>query len=274
MKTKKYITIILSILLGISISFSITMPNVKADQEIPVFFSQYLKLNNTYTYNVTQFGGDLNWLGFDFASKYNVSTNSGGQIQVNFTGFHDKDPNDIFNVFNSPMPYMNVEFFRNDLGTLISNHTFYNVSNGEVAFNMLLGYNAFQSGFMIPINNFAELKASALAQDSGYFSGAITVKENENVLYFDFKQDSGFQNSTLIYDKQTGLLVSANTKTIPFTDPLGYTLEMTMTNYTIDLDFASELQISSFPIIIIGSIAGISFAVILLKMKRRVKFIL
>ena len=148
MKKKSYISIILSILIGLSINFCIAIPGIRANQEIPTIFSQELKLNSTYVYNVTEFGGDLNWLGFNYTSKYNVSTNSGGKIQMNFTGFYDKNPDDIFNAFGSPMPYMNVEFIRKDLNTLISNHTFYNVSNGEVAFNMLLGYNAFQSGFL------------------------------------------------------------------------------------------------------------------------------
>jgi hypothetical protein len=271
MNKKRYFSIIISVLLGLSINFFITIPSGRTDQEIPTIFSQQLQLNNTYSYNVTQFGGDLNWLGFDFNSKYNVSTNSGGKILVNFTSFHDKDPNDIFNAFGSPMPFMNVEFVRKELNTLLSNHTFYNVSNGEAAFNMVLGYNAFQSGFLIPINNLTDLKDLALAQDSGFMTGIITIKENDNVLLFDFKQDSGFQNTSLIYDKHTGLLVSVTTELLPISNPIGYKLEMVMTNYTLDLNFPPEQKIPSFPIIIMLSIVGISNMAILLRLKRKIK---
>jgi hypothetical protein len=134
------------------------------------------------------------------------------------------------------MAYMDVEFVKNDLGSLRSNHTFYNVSNGEAAFNILLGYNAFQSGFLIALNNITELKELALAQDSGFMLGTITVEETCNFVSFDFKQDSGAQNTTLIYDKITGLLVWAYTEMIPITNPLGYKLEMSLTNYSLDLE--------------------------------------
>ena len=77
---------------------------------IPSEYYQQLDLNGKYIYNVTQFNGPINWLGFDYKSKYNASTNAGGQIIVNFTGFYDKDPNDIYNEFQNPMPYMDVEF--------------------------------------------------------------------------------------------------------------------------------------------------------------------
>ena len=272
MKKKLTIAIGISALLLITLIGSISTPFSKADSEIPPIFSQDIKLNNTYVYNVTQFGGDLNWLALDYSSKYNVSTNSGGQIHINFTGFYDKDILDIYNAFLSPISYMNIEFLKNDLGVLVSNHTFYNVSNGEVAFNLLLGYNAFQSGFLIPINNFTGLKTLALAQDSSFFAGSITIKENDNVLLFDFKQDSGFQNTSLIYDKYTGLLVSANTEILPVTNPLGYKLEIILSNYTLDLEFPPEQKIPSFPVIIILSIFGISNTVIFLHLKRKIKF--
>jgi len=246
MKNKNFFSIILSIFLSLSIPFFITIPICKANEEIPNTFSQELEFNNPYVYNITQFGGDLNWVGFDFSSKYNVSTNTGGQILVNLTGFHDKDPSDNFNAFGSPMSYMDVEFVKNDLGTLISNNTLYNVSNGEAAFNMLLGYNAFQSGFLIPLNNLTELKELALAQDSGFMSGTIEIEETYNFLLFDFRQDTGVQNSSLIYDKNTGLLVWAYTEMIPITNPLGYKLEMFLTNYSLDFNELYAYNVSNF----------------------------
>ncbi|GAI87047.1 unnamed protein product, partial [marine sediment metagenome] len=215
---------ILTLTLAFQAIFLVSIPNVRADQEIPEEFYQALNLNGTYVYNVTQFGGDLNWIGFNWASKYNTTTNDGGQISVNFTGFYDKDPSDTFNLFGSPMSYMDIEFIENQAGMLVSNHTFNNVSNGEAAFNMLLGYNAFQSGFLVPINNLTRLKEQALAQDTGFMTGDISVEETYSFISFDFQQDSGAQNTTLVYEKQSGLLVWARTKMIPITNPLGYTI--------------------------------------------------
>ncbi|MHA1669749.1 MAG: hypothetical protein ACTSV5_04125 [Promethearchaeota archaeon] len=242
-----------SVMLGILCSFFIlqgifvvSIPAVKAEVSIPPNFYSELDTDALYVYNVTKFGGDLSWLGFDWVSKYNTTTNVGGQISVNFTGFHDKDPADIFNAFGSPMPYMDVEFIENQAGVLNSNHTFYNVSNGEVAFNLALGYNAFQSGFLIPNDNLTYLKDLALAQDSGYMPGEIDVEESFNFISFDFKQDSKFQNTTLVYEKKTGLLVWARTKMAPITDPIGYTLEFFLTNYSLDFNSAYTYNVSRF----------------------------
>ena len=226
--------------------FLASIPNVRATQAIPEDFYQDLNLNGTYVYNVTQFGGDLNWIGFDWASKYNTTSNIGGQISVNFTDFYDKDSGDMYNLFGSPMSYMDVEFIENQAGILVSNHTFNNISNGEAAFNMLLGYNAFQSGFLVPINNLTNLKEQALAQDTGFMLGDISVEETYSFISFDFKQDSGAQNTTLVYEKQSGLLVWAKTKMTPITNPLGYTLEMFLTNFSLDFSELYVYNVSKF----------------------------
>jgi len=246
MKKKSLVLSILTFTLAFQTIFLVSIPNVSANQEIPEEFYQTLALNSTYVYNVTQFGGDLNWIGFNWASKYNTTTNIGGQISVNFTGFYDKDPGDMFNLFGSPMSYMDIEFIENQAGMLVSNHTFSNVSNGEAAFNTLLGYNAFQSGFLVPINNLTKLKEQALAQDTGFMTGDISVEETYSFISFDFKQDSGAQNTTLVYEKQSGLLVWARTKMIPITNPLGYTLEMFLTNFTLDFDELYVYNVSKF----------------------------
>ena len=246
MKKKLIFLSIFTLALAVQAIFLVSIPNVRADQEIPEEFYQALNLNGTYVYNVTQFGGDLNWIGFNWASKYNTTTNNGGQISVDFTDFYDKDPGDIFNLFGSPMPYLDVEFIENQAGMLVSNHTFNNVSNGEAAFNMLLGYNTFQSGFLVPINNLTRLKEQALAQDTGFMTGDITVEETYSFISFDFKQDSGAQNTTLVYEKQSGLLVWARTKMIPITNPLGYTLEMFLTNFSLDFDKLYVYNVSKF----------------------------
>ena len=226
--------------------FLVSTSNSKAYQEIPQDFYQDLNLNGTYVYNVTQFGGDLNWVGLNWVSKYNTTTNAGGQVSLNFTGFYEKDPDDIFNLFESPMSYMDIEFIENQAGVLVSNHTFSNVSNGEAAFNMLLGYNSFQSGFLLPTDNLTNLKNQALAQDSGFMAGEINVEETYNFISFDFKQDSGAQNTTLVYEKKSGMLVWARTKMIPITNPLGFSLEMFLTNFSLDFDELYIYNVSKF----------------------------
>jgi len=226
--------------------FLVSTPNAKANQEIPENFYQDLNLNGTYVYNVTKFGGDLNWVGFNRASKYNTTTNAGGQVRLNFTGFYEKDQSDMFNLFESPMPYMDVEFIENQAGVLVSNHTFSNVSNGEAAFNLLLGYNMFQSGFLLPTDNLTNLKEQALTQDSGFMAGDINVEETCNFISFDFKQDSGAQNTTLVYEKRSGMLVWARTNMIPITDPIGFSLEMFLTNYSLDFDELYVYNVSQF----------------------------
>lgn len=246
MRKKTVFLYIFAITLMFQGLFLVSTSNTKVYQEIPEEFYQDLNLNGTYVYNVTKFGGDLNWIGFNWISKYNTTTDVGGQIKLNFPGFYEKDPNDMFNLFESPMPYMNVEFIENQAGVLFSNHTFSNVSNGEAAFNMLLGYSTFQSGFLIPTINLTNLKEQALAQDSGSMTGDINIEETCNFISFDFKQDSGAQNTTLIYEKRSGMLVLARTHMIPITNPLGFSLEMFLTNYSLDFDELYTYNISQF----------------------------
>jgi hypothetical protein len=245
--TKKSMLLgLLLFIFGFQGFFIFSIPISKANITIPSNFYFNLDTNSTYVYNVTEFGGDLNWLGFDYISKYNTSTNIGGQITVKFTGFYEKNPDDMYNAFQSPMPYMNIEFKENKAGVLTSNHTFYNVSNGEIASNTALGYNYFKSGLLIPINNMTYLKELALAQDSGFMSGKITVEESSNFISFDFKQNSKFQNTTLVYEKKTGLLIWARTKLAPITNPLGYNLEMFLTNYSLDLTNTYSYNVTNF----------------------------
>jgi hypothetical protein len=248
--------------------FIFSIPSSRANITIPSNFYANLDTNSSYVYNVTEFGGDLNWLGFDYISKYNTSTNIGGQITVNFTGFYEKNPDDIYNAFQSPMPYMNIEFMKNIGGVLTSNHTFYNASNGEVASNTALGYNYFKSGFLIPINNMTYLKELALAQDSGFMSGKVTVEESSNFISFDFKQDSKFQNTTLVYEKKTGLLQWV------YTSVGGYILGMNLIGFTPpqkETPTTPNYNIPSYGFYILGLVILISSLVISRNIKSKIQ---
>ncbi|MFX1278375.1 MAG: hypothetical protein ACFFA3_03095 [Promethearchaeota archaeon] len=259
------IIIYLFLLQGIILFIS---PTVKANDDIPNNFNRNLNLEEVYVYNVTAFNTSkpLQWLDVDWLAppKGYANTSKGGQIKVNFTGFYDKDPNDFFNIFSSPMPYMDIEFVENRSGILVSNATFYNVSNGEADLNLLFGYNQFKSGFLIPTNNFTWLKQQAYAQDQPPFMNAtVTIQETAERITFEFQQKTFLQQTTKsIYDKISGLLVYTNTT---FGN---YTLEMTIYNLPT---FPTAETISSFQVYIIYGVISIITLVSILKIKKRIK---
>jgi len=241
-KCKKSIPILLILALTTSSLFFVSFINNGSSKhsQPPMDYYQGLEMNRSYVYNVTQFQGPINWLNFNGQSVYNASTNPGGQIKVNFTGFYEKDSEDSFNLFTSPIPYMDVKFFEMKNNMLELNHTFFNVSNGETAFNLLLGYNEFQSGFLIPFDNFTTLQKQALAQNSGFMTADITVEESYNFISFNFQQISGSLKSHIVYDKESGLLVSAKTS------GGGFLLEITLTNFSFSEGEAFEYTVNDF----------------------------
>lgn len=224
---------------------------VKADTSTPDNFNKNLDLDQVYIYNVTAFNSTkpLEWKDFNWVTKGFANTTVGGQLKINFTGFYEKHPNDMFNLFESPMPYMDIEFIENRSGILVTNTTFLNVSNGEVAMNLLLGYNSFQSGFLIPITNFSNLTQQAAAQDVPPFMNAtVTIQITSKTISFDFKQKTSLQQETkCTYDKVSGLLIYTNTT---FGN---YTLEMTITNLpTLP---SGEISIPSFQVyLLLGTV--------------------
>lgn len=254
--------LIMQSLLLLSTSFT------SANTNVPDKFNKKLDLNEVYIYNVTSFNTTkpLEWASLDWSAppKGFANTTPGGQIRINFTGFYDKDPNDIFNIFQNPVPYMDLEFVENRLGNLVTNSTFYNVSNGEVDMNLLLGYNQFKSGFLIPINDFDWLKQQAYAQDEPPFMNAtVIVEETSKNISFNFRQKTSLQQKTKsIYDKITGLLIYTNTS---FGN---YTLEMTLINLPI---FTSEeLLISSFQLYIFFSVITVISIIFIAKLRKKV----
>lgn len=234
---------------------------------IPSNYNNQLDLNEIYTYNVTAFNTSkaLEWRELDWFAPPRgfVNTTPGGQILVKFTGFYDKDPFDFFNLFESPIPYMNIEFKKLQQGILVTDMTFYNISNGEADMNLLLGYNYFKSGFLIPNDNFTFLKQQAYQQDEPPFMNAtVTIEETQNSISFDFRQTVGFfQNTKSVYDKISGLLIYTNTSVG------NYTLEMTLINLPT---LAQEPPfISSYlPIITFTTLSFASFLLII-KVKKQ-----
>ncbi|MFX1355748.1 MAG: hypothetical protein ACFFA8_00550 [Promethearchaeota archaeon] len=266
MRTKNYLAELFIFLVLNSAFFLFTVPIVKANSTIPSKFNKQLNLDTIYIYNVSAFNTSksLEWLDVDYLapSKGFANTTPGGQIKVNFTGFYEKDPNDFFNLFESPMPYMSIEFIENRNGTLVTNTTFYNVSNGEAAMNLAIGYNYFQSGFLLPIDNFTYLKEQAYAQDQPPMNATISIREINDKITFDFKQETFFQNTTSSYDKISGLLVYTNTSVG------NYTLEMRLTNLP---DLTDTPLIPSYNILIMASIIFIIIPFLSLKINFKLK---
>ena len=266
--TKKniFLGIFTSILVFQTILFALA-PIIKADTTIPQNFCGELDFNDIYVYNISSFNTSkpLEWRELDWVAPPRgfANTTPGGQILINFTGFYDKDPNDFFNLFDNPTPYMNIEFKENRLGVLVTNATFYNISNGEADMNLAIGYNKFKSGFLIPVNNFTYLKQQAYAQDEPpWMNATVIIEETQNKISFEFRQTGGLlQRTKSIYDKLSGLLVYTNTS---FGN---YTLEMTLTNLP-DLNIPI---IPAYPTLIIFTTLSITTIILILNAKRKTK---
>lgn len=233
MKNPKKTLTIVGLLFLVQILFQSTIPIAKADTSIPVSYYQDLSINGTYVYNVTQFGNEAGWYNFtpwpDDSYEGQWKTNTGGQIIVNFTGFYDKDPNDWGNIFGDPIPWLDIEIIENNLGILTTNFTLANRSNSEVARALTLGFNYFQSGFLIPTQNLTHIKELAANQSNpgGLFDivGDVTIEETYNFFYIGFEQAGG-QQTYMTYDRETGLLVWAKTSIF------GYLIEIESLNFT------------------------------------------
>ncbi|MHA2391355.1 MAG: DUF4430 domain-containing protein [Promethearchaeota archaeon] len=243
MKNTKKILIILSFLVFTHLLFQNPISLTRADPSIPIPYYQDLEINGTYIYNVTQFGTASQWWNFT-SLEGNWESNPGGQLSINFTGFYDKDPNDWGNIFGDPIPWMDIEILKNNSGILTTNFTLNNRSNSEVARALTLGFNYFQSGFLIPVQNLTQLKNAAINQSDpgGLFDivGEVKVEETYSFFYVGFEQVGGGQQTYMIYDRKTGILVWAKTNIF------GYLLEIQSLNFTLDYDSSYKYEVVQF----------------------------
>ena len=218
-----------------------------------------LDYNRTYNYNIVNFGDPSGWWNFDDFSSEGFNTNPTGLISINFTGDHAKHPNDGFNAFNDPIPWINISIFTNNSGVLTINSSFINRSNGESASNLMIGYNGFQSGFRIPIDNLSYIKDFARKEKDGFAQGNVTIMESDLTVKIIYNQYPSGQKTHLIYEKLTGLLLWINSS-------LGtYLLEMKIEGYTPWFDDSAQeagptppppdIQFLPYLIVIIASVA-------------------
>ncbi|MHA1933003.1 MAG: DUF4430 domain-containing protein, partial [Promethearchaeota archaeon] len=237
--------------------------------------------NKSLNYNVIQFGGAVGWYNFTFGLEGEWKTNVSGQINLNFTGYYDRDPNDWGNIIDDPMPWFDIEIMENNSGILNTNFTLTNRSNSEIAWAFTLGYNNFQPGFQIQIiNNLTKVKKLAFQEAEGFVNGIVRIEEQNLAIKISFEQIGGGQVTSIIYEKWTGLLLWAESS-------IGsYLIEMVLDNYKPwtppeqDLSPPSSLLEISLPYIIIVSVSVIAMASILMiskvnaKIKKFNKYIL
>lgn len=269
MKNTKKIWYIAGLLIFVQILFQGHISIVKANNSIPTSYYPDLDLNGTYIYNVTQFDSKFTWVDLNYSSRGDVITNPGGQIIVNFTGFYD-DNSTYFalSCFDNPIPYIDITFMRNVTNILVANTTFYNVSNSEAGLSLAIGYNVFHSGFLIQINNLEDLVTLATGQVSGLMLGNFTYEEYDYMVKFVFKQDSLFQNSTMIYDKITGLLVYSKVQ-----NSFGPDLEIQLSDYELNFQKTEAVNpgISSFPLILLGTVISTTLIIVIHKLTKRIR---
>jgi len=187
-------------------------------RDINPLYSQDLDLDKTYMYNVTYWesGEIISYWDYNWADQGDINASTGGQIHVNFTGFYDKHPTDD-NVFANPVPYINMTVYQNQSNTLAFNSTFSNVSSSEAGYVLGICYNQFRAGFLVPITFLNLIKLYAKEQDTPDWAAcAVNIEEYDFIMKIEFLQDSTWQNSSLIYDKKTGLLVWAKIQTVSF----------------------------------------------------------
>jgi len=180
----------------------------------------------TYNYTVNEFAGPLWWWSFA-GNRGFVNSSSESQILVNFTGNYDKHPSDS-SCFSAPVPYLNITF--------VNNRTIYNVSNTEAADAMIIGYNNFDSGFLLNSDNWTDIKSKALSETSSLWNnGILAFNESMLTIKITYSQSDGDQFTSMIYDKRTGLLLWVHT------EAFGYICEITIKGY-LKGEFTIELS--------------------------------
>ncbi|GAH62002.1 unnamed protein product, partial [marine sediment metagenome] len=211
MKQIKKIGIIFSILLGIGFIFQATNGISGFTTTSPDQYYSLLEIGNTYEYDVIQFGKSSTW----FAKSKSYFSNPGGEITVTLMGFGNKTVDPWFIPANpDPVPYIDITFKYLEEGELKINTTISNVSTTESGSELILGYNDYNPGFITSINWTNEkLMAENAVNSSEFLLGSVLIDESSpSQIKMDFLQDNGNQKTTLIYNKEKGVLLYAKTE--------------------------------------------------------------
>ncbi len=187
----------------------IAIPNAAAlTTTIPAQYSQKVPVGQPLTYNIEKSSGKADFVLFDpitwaLISNTSVALEQGGKIEVVILGF------DSYNA-----SYINLTVFLKD-GT--KNASFANVSMMDIAFQFIFNIGMFAPGFLSIINwTFIKETVIAIANQppNQMFSmnGTLNINENDKEITFDYKQNpvNGNQNTTMTFNKETGILASAS----------------------------------------------------------------
>jgi len=250
----KKIGMIFLILLGIGFIFQASNGISAFTTTPPDHYSSLLTADTTYNYQVIEFNGPVNWW---TEGKY-LYTNQSGEISITLLGFADQSA--VFWASNlNPVPFCNITSKYLDDGVLKKNVTFVNKSTTEIGSMLVLGYNDYIPGFITSVNwTHEKLLATNSVDPMGWVPGTLTFDEsNPAQIKMVFKQDpdSGNQNTTLIYNKETGVLIYAKTEI--------FILNL----YSLEIQL-KESNIPGYPFEIIVSISVISLITVILLKKR------
>jgi hypothetical protein len=262
--------------------------------QIAIFLEDYaLSFEREYVYDIIEFGppgyGFYYDLWFTYIDTYALRT--GSWIKINFTGYYNRDPlgepwpgyspYDEFYDSSPKRAWLDIKAVYNGVVSPIVTMSLNNRSNQEASVAFLLGLGPFVSGFLLPsVNNqsydmklHAENGASSIGNTLIYTETDLTIKiDSKHTASSYFPQDT-----CLIYEKYTGLLLWADTSIE------NYYLKMEIENYNLpqdsqttissddddDDDDSSKSQgISSFPLIILFSLISIASLILIFRMKK------
>jgi hypothetical protein len=106
--------------------------------------------------------------------------------------------------------------------------------------------------------------AEEQVSDTGFLPGDFNFNEYDYMVEFVFRQDNKNQNSTMIYDKTTGILVYSEVQSI-----FGPDLEIQLSDYELNFQKTSP-NISSFPIWMFVIVLTIALASMIFVLTRKI----
>lgn len=184
----------------------------------PIPEGYYSNISGTLIYTIEDWNEEdsLWWWSPTWIDRGHVYATIGGQMRFDLSDWGVNDASNV--ICEEPIPYFDVNITKKN-GEL--NFTNPSLSNSEIAIALGLGYMNFQPGLLVRIDDWNALKSVALDQSAveqswnpGTFDYAeVSVDIGSKRVVFDFKQTTGMrQNTTLTYEKETGILIEAVTQ--------------------------------------------------------------
>jgi hypothetical protein len=219
-----------------------------------------LEIGYTYEYDVIQFGKPSIW----YTKSKSYYSNPGGEIAVTLIGFANKPINPWFTPANpDPVPYFNITFKFLEEEQIKINTTISNASTTECGSELVLGYNNYVPGFITSINWTNEkLMAQNSVNSSEYLLGSVSIDESfPSEIKMNFLQDNGNQKTTLIYNKDSGVLLYAKTENF-FGNPI---LEFSLKGYSFPQPFGFSIEL----IILITCLSFLSLIALMVVFRKK-----